>query len=314
VLLFFTLFEIIAVFGMGSLKAAFLVTILFLIHQAAESMLYFCLDINLEQETKIEGVTGSKRGMFLTIQNVAWVISPLAISTLVTAGHFSKVYFLSGAALIPLFLIAAFLFKGTKRTTNATSNILAILGSLSGKRDQVKIIGVQFILNFFYSWMIIYLPLLLSSEIGFGWDKIGVMFTIMLLPFLIFELPAGLLGDKKFGEKEILVLGFLIMFFATLVIPTISSPIFWLWALVLFGTRIGASLVEISSESYFFKHVKETDVGPISLFRMARPLSFILAPLIAIPVISFFSYSSSFYFLAFFTLLGLLFTPKVDTR
>jgi MFS family permease len=162
--------------------------------------------------------------------------------------------------------------------------------------------------------MIIYLPLLLSSEIGFGWDKIGVMFTIMLLPFLIFELPAGLLGDKKFGEKEILVLGFLIMFFATLVIPTISSPIFWLWALVLFGTRIGASLVEISSESYFFKHVKETDVGPISLFRMARPLSFILAPLIAIPVISFFSYSSSFYFLAFFTLLGLLFTPKVDTR
>jgi lipopolysaccharide export LptBFGC system permease protein LptF len=87
-----------------------------------------------------------------------------------------------------------------------------------------------------------------------------------------------------------------------------------MWALVLFATRIGASIVEVSNESYFFKHVKENDTALISLIRIARPLSFIVAPLFALPVIYFTSYSSSFYFLAFFVLLGLFFIPKVDTR
>lgn len=136
----------------------------------------------------------------------------------------------------------------------------------------------------------------------------------MLLPFLLFELPAGILSDKKIGEKEILVVGFVIMSVSTFIIPTLSAPIFWIWTVILFATRIGAALVEISSESYFFKHVKEEDTGLISLFRMTRPLSYVIAPLFALPVIYFFSYSTSFYFLALFVLLGLFFIPKVDTK
>ena len=136
----------------------------------------------------------------------------------------------------------------------------------------------------------------------------------MLIPYLLFEFPAGLLADKKIGEKEILVTGFLIMAMATFLIPFITLPIFGLWAAILFITRIGASMVEISSESYFFKHVKAEDTGLISLFRMARPLSFILAPLIAIPVLYFTSYGGSFLILAILTFSGLLFIPKKDTR
>ena len=84
--------------------------------------------------------------------------------------------------------------------------------------------------------------------------------------------------------------------------------------MVLFVSRIGASLVESASESYFFKHVKKEDAGLISLFRMVRPISYILVPLITIPRMLFFSYSTSFYFLALFTLSGLLFIPKRDTK
>lgn len=312
--LFFIIIETIAVLGMGSINAAILIILLFLLHQAAESALYFCLDVNMEQEIKQEGVTGGKRGIFLTVQNIAWIISPLALSALVTQGHFTKVYLLSGLALVPLFFITAIFFKNTKKADSRASNIFRALGSIKNGGDRARIIGTQFVLNFFYSWMMIYLPLLLSTELGFSWGEIGVMFTIMLLPFLLFEFPAGILGDKKVGEKEILITGFIIIFLSTLLVPSLKLPIFWLWALVLFCTRVGASLVEISSESYFFKHVKEEDTGLISLFRMARPLSLVVAPLIAIPIVSFFSYSTSFYFLAFFTLFGLLFIPKVDTK
>jgi MFS family permease len=116
------------------------------------------------------------------------------------------------------------------------------------------------------------------------------------------------------GEKEILIAGFIIMSLATFAIPLLSKPIFWIWAVVLFATRIGASLVEISSESYFFKHVKERDIGEISVFRMVRSFSYVLAPAIALPVVYFSSYSSSFFILALFTLSGLLFIPKKDTK
>jgi len=308
------LLEIFAVFGMGNFTLAYLIMFLFILHQAAESMLYFSLDVSLEHEIKAEGTTGSKRGIFLTVQNIAWVLSPLALSILAAKNDFRDIYFLSAAALVPLFLIAVFFYRHTKNTTVATSRIIPALRSLRRSFDEAKIIGAQFILQFYFSWMIIYLPLALSKEIGLGWDKIGLIFTIMLLPYLIFEIPAGLLEDKKLGEKELLVAGFVIMFLTTLAIPLIKVPSFWIWAIVLFATRVGASLVEISSETYFFKHIKEDDTGLISLFRMARPFSLIIAPLIAIPVIYYFSYLTSFYFLAFFVLIGLFFIPRVDTR
>jgi MFS family permease len=109
-----------------------------------------------------------------------------------------------------------------------------MISSLRQAGDTARSIGVQFVLNFFFAWMVIYLPLLLAKEIGFSWDKIGFIFTIMLLPFLLFELPAGILGDRKLGEKELLVFGFVVMFISTLAIPLLSVPAFWSWALLLF--------------------------------------------------------------------------------
>lgn len=314
ILLFFVALEMLAVFGLGVANLKFLIIALFIIHISVDSTLYLCLDVNLEKETKVEGTTGGKRGVFLTAQNIGWILSPLALIFLVTQDAFSRIYLLSAITLIPLFILIVLFFKNIKETGMSDSRIIPALRSLRGKSDQAKIILANFMLNFFYAWMVIYLPLLLSKEMGFSWPKIGAIFVIMLLPFLIFELPAGILSDKKIGEREILIVGFVIMFVSTFAIPLISSTGFLIWAAVLFATRIGASLVEISSETYFFKHVKEEDTGLISLFRMTRPLSYVIAPLFALPVIYFFSYSASFYFLAIFTLFGLFFIPKVDTK
>ncbi|MFH0804290.1 MAG: MFS transporter [Candidatus Zambryskibacteria bacterium] len=312
--LFFIALEILVIFGMGFLTSAWLIIFLFILQLAIASVLYFWLDLCLEQETKTENTTGNKRGGLLTFANMAWVISPLALAFLISQNNFSRVYFSAGAILILLLLVVSLSFKNIKRVSVAKTKIFSGFKLLWREKDQLRIALVQFVLNFFYSWMVIYMPLLLSKEMGFGWDKIGLMFTIMLLPFLLFQWPAGFLADKKLGEKEILVTGFIIMSLATLLIPFLSAPVFWIWAAVLFATRIGASLIEVASESYFFKHVKEEDVSEISIFRMVRSFSYVLAPLIAFPIIYFFSYSASFGFLGLFTLSGLFFIPKVDTK
>src|SRR3989344_1380469 len=312
--LLFIFLEIIAVVGIGSVQLALIVLALFILHQAAESILYFCLDVALEHETTIEDTTGEKRSIFFTVQNVAWVLSPLMIAFLVRGDNFSNVYLLSGLMLAPLFILVFFFFRNPTLVKARDSYIGQAIKILFRGGDTARIFTIQFLLNFFYAWMLIYLPLTLNTEIGFGWDTIGVLFTIMLLPFILFEIPAGFLADRTFGEKDLLIIGLIIMTVATAFIPFLHTASFLLWAILLFSTRIGASIVEISAETYFFKHVKDKDTGLISFFRMAHSIARVFPPLFALLVLHFPSYGFSFLFLALITLSGLLFIPKKDTR
>ncbi len=311
---FFILLEIFAVFGLGEVTLSYVIFLFFILHQLAESVLYLNLDVLLEKEIVTEGTTGGKRGIFLTAHNIAWVLAPLLLAFVSAQSDFKNIYFLSGLALLPLLFIAGAGFKNSRNIEVESTRIKNSLKEFMAGGDKTRIICAQYILQFYFAWMIIYLPLLLAKEIGFNWENIGLLLTIMLLPYLFLELPAGILADKKLGEKEILAAGFVIMSASTFLLPFIDFPIFGLWAGALFITRIGASMVEISSESYFFKHIKASETGLISLFRIARPASFILASVISIPVIYFFSYSMSFAFLGFIALFGLLFIPKVDTK
>ncbi len=315
----FILLELIAILGLGSINIGLFVMTLFVLHQASVFIISLCMDISLEAETEKENTTGRRRGMYLTAQNIAWIISPLIVSFLLGKGSpsfepstFSSVYFLSAIALAAFFFLVVAYFKNIRPTKNE-SNLFRTIKHF-GNNDTTRIFFVQLILNFYYAWMVVYLPLFLAIEVGFQWHSIALILTIMLLPFLLFELPAGFLADKKFGEKETLVIGFILIAIFTSVIAFVNIKSFALWATLLFLTRIGASLVEISSESFFFKHVTSSDTGQISLFRMTRPLSFIIAMPIAIPVLYFVSYGTSFLFLGLFALLGLLFIPKKDTK
>jgi hypothetical protein len=49
----------------------------------------------------------------------------------------------------------------------------------------------------------------------------------------------------------------------------------------MFTTRVGAALVEVTTESYFFKQTKSSDAQIISFFRVTRPLSYVFGAMIA---------------------------------
>ena len=127
----------------------------------------------------------------------------------------------------------------------------------------------------------------------------------MLIPFVLVDFPLGRLSDK-IGEKKILIAGFLVTIFFTLIIPFISIPAVWIWAIVLFGTRLGAATVEVMSESYFFKEIRERNADEISFFRNTYPISFVIAPLVAIPTLLFVpSFKYLFFVLGAITIIGL---------
>lgn len=52
-------------------------------------------------------------------------------------------------------------------------------------------------------------------------------------------------------------------------------------------TRIGASAVEVMTESYFYKHVGPQDIHIISFMRTIRAAAYIIGPIIGSLVLAF---------------------------
>jgi MFS family permease len=159
--------------------------------------------------------------------------------------------------------------------------------------------------------MVIFMPIYLHQYIGFSWTEISVIFSIMLLPFVLFEIPAGWLADKWCGEKEIMTIGLFVMGFALLCIPFIKSPDLMVWAIILFFSRVGASIVEIACESYFFKHVDKRDTGLISIFRLSGPVAYIIGPTLGAFSLALFPYPAVFLILSILVLGGMAISSKL---
>jgi len=135
------------------------------------------------------------------------------------------------------------------------------------------------------------------------------------LPFIIFQFPLGKLADKKWGEKEILSCGIIVLSLATVMLSFFNTPIFWIWAIILFLTRVGASAIEIASESYFFKQINVQDIDVMSFFRITNPLAYSIAPLMAFLTLSFLDFQYIFLVLGIIMLFSLKYSLTLkDTQ
>jgi len=173
----------------------------------------------------------------------------------------------------------------------------------------------QFLLQIFYTWAIIYIPLFLATVVGFDWETISKIIAVGLLAFVIFEYPTGVLADKLIGEKEMMALGFVVLAIASASIYAMSSSSIATWMSVMFFSRFGASLVEVTTESYFFKQVKGRDSNLISLFRLTRPLGILVGTLVASISLFFVPFNLAFIVLALLMVLGAFSTLRLtDSR
>jgi len=128
-------------------------------------------------------------------------------------------------------------------------------------------------------------------------------------------MPVGRLADTKFGEKEFLTFGFIFMAITVSILPLITSTNFWVWTLALFATRIGASIVEIMTETYFFKKIDGTDAHILSVFRNNKSIAWIIGPFIASVFLVFFDLKDIFLALGLIMLLGLKYSLTIkDTK
>jgi MFS family permease len=266
--------EIIATIGLALGLSALSVGLFFILRGSILMLIYYSLDIFLE-EVSDDKKTGGIRGSYLTVTNIAIASAPLLVAALALGNEYSKLFWISALVLIPALFIAMFSFHNKpvhkKHTAPHSLPFRLFWKSLNVRRVSLA----SWVLEMFFVFMVIYMPIYLHEVIGFEWSQIGVAFTIMLLPFVMFDWPVGKMADNLYGEKEIMSIGFFIMGLSVLTMLFLGNNIF-IWTAVLFLSRVGASFVETTTESYFFKHVDSRDTGFISLYRLTRPLAIIV--------------------------------------
>ena len=246
---------------------------------ALNTLIVFSLDEILEIFSK-NSTTGKIRGVYLALGSSAWILSQLAFG--LSLGNFplKTIYAVSFVTMILLFLLSLFGLKDTSDPKYDKINSFKYIRQFFKNKNLFRAYGLTLLLQLFYCWMVIYTPIYLSAHLGFSWKEIGFIFAIMLLPFSILPFSLGKYSDK-IGERKMLIFGFLIAGIATLGLFFIQKNEIWVWALVLFLTRIGAATIETMADTYFFKHIKPENEEFVGVYRSAPPVAYVIGPLIA---------------------------------
>lgn len=273
-------------------QEAFFVIFTIILYQISSSLSFVFIDYYVEKYS-LDGSTGDTKGLQWTLKNLTFLFGPIIAGFILSKLGFDFIFGLSALMIIPPMILFIKSFKNIKitKTRTVSINMKKIL-----KNDSIfRISIVSFLLNLFYCWMAIYIPIYMNKDLNLNWDMIGIIIGIILIPFVIIQYPAGKIADKWLGEKELLITGFIVMSVSTFLLFFTKNII--VFTLLLFTTRIGASMVEIMREVYLYKKVSTKNIDLISFYKTMSPSAYIVGPILASIILTFFEIKSLFLFL-----------------
>ncbi len=268
------------------------------------------LDIILEGISS-DSSTGSVRGLHLTIVNTGFLVAPLLSISILNRFGFDGVFFLLCVGYAVITAASLVLFRDINRFSDGEIRVKGTFVKMLKQPNLFRIYHISLAMEFFYAIAIVYTPLYLQS-LGIGLEDIGLIFTVMLLPFVLLQYPLGTLADKRYGEKELLIIGLVVSGIATLGIGLYSSPSVLFWMALLFLSRVGIATIEVLRDSYFYKQIDGREMDTIAFFRTARPAANIFAAVIASLFLTVFPMPALFVLAALVLFSGIVSAAKLD--
>ena len=305
-----TAVAIIVLAGLAWFQSPALIILVFLIYAVMSRLLYYNFDLLLEHFSK-DSITGRIRGAYLSAISLAFLAGPVAAGFILDENNYSRLYMLAALLLLITLPILIHSFRNYKDPVYKHTLFWKTIKNIYKRANMRRLFSAYILLHFFYAWMVIYTPIYLHEHIGLTWSTIGIVFTIMLLPFVLFEYPLGKIADTKLGEKELMAIGFVILAVTTATLTFITSNTWWVWAIALFATRVGASMVQSMGQIYFFKKTDDTDSELLGFFQMTGPMAFVIAPLVASLALTLVDFRFLYLILGALMLLGIPFAMKL---
>jgi len=257
--------EIIVILLFGHTENIYLLPLFFIVHFILQVLLNISLNVFIESFSAHAKI-GSIRGLYLSTFNLGILVSPLIAGFILSISSFSTLYTVSALVLLPYLY---FLFKYLNHIKEPAYHEINLLDAarkvFKNKNLRAALIG-EFAVQSFYAVMIIYSPLYLVSLGVPLTSYLGIILPLALLPLVLLPYELGYLADKKFGEKEMLIIGMLILVVTSFLCVIVQTNDIRIWALILIVSRIGASFVETMSFSYYFKKVDAEDPSLTALF------------------------------------------------
>lgn len=295
--LVFAIAEMIALFALAAAPGAVAGALLIIVAVALQPFISYELDLLLEATAASKDTIGRVRTVFLTAWNFGALAAPLLLGALLADSNAYGRVFIAAAAMLVPFVVLFAARSLPKGTPPKLSHMQDTLVCMSHDRDLVAVTFAHFLLYLFLIWAPLYAPIYLHTVLGIPWSSLGWIFSVMLIPYVLIEYPAGWVADRLLGDKELMLAGFLIAgtSLASLSFLSPASPLM-LILLILVVSRVGAALIESMTEGHFFRRVSEQDINSMSVFRGIWPLANIVGP-VAGSLILFFGNFQLFFML-----------------
>ncbi len=288
---------------------------LLMVHLTLVTLIFFNIDVFMEEHIgNDEKLTGSRRGLLLALVSAIGAISPFITSEFITFGNgsFTYAYLASALSLIPIIGLLLWYFRDFQDPPYNDLKALQAIRSFWSKKSIRAVFIAHFVLQMFFMFMVVFTPIYLIRDIGLSWMEFGIVMLIGQLAYVLLEYPIGVVADRYIGEKEMMALGLLIMAVSTAWISFLTLPSLFLWSLVMFVTRVGASFVEVTTEVYFFKKTTSSDAQIISFFRVTRPLAYIAGAVIASLSLLYLPFNLLFVVIAFLMIPAMFVTLDIE--
>ncbi|MDP2629027.1 MAG: MFS transporter [Nanoarchaeota archaeon] len=276
------------------LKNIYLIIILGILISVVVSLRITSFGLIVSDKSKKRELSKNE-GLVYTFSNLAWVIGPLI------AGFVSSKYGLNMVFAVAalFFLISIILFRNFRVIDNRVEkkvdgNLLKVLFDFFKNKNRVFCYILSGGVNFWWALIYIYVPILIVDS-GYSSSEVGYFLFAAVFPLLSFEYFFGKIAGRT-GFKKIFFMGYLIMGILGILCFFTDSLFFILAFLVL--ASVGASMVESTTEAYFFDIVpakqKDKYYGP---YNTTIDVNYTIASFLGAVILSFLAFK--FVFLLF---------------
>ena len=154
----FLIINMISLVGLITSDNPYIIGSSFVLFTTTNTLIYFCIDIFIEHFGNPETV-GKTRGLYLTILNIAWMVSPLISVFLITKeGGYKSIFILAFIMVLIMTIGLLFSVRTFKDKTYTKTPFLETFKYLRKNKHIFAIMLINFLLQFFFAWMIVYTP------------------------------------------------------------------------------------------------------------------------------------------------------------
>lgn len=186
----------------------------------------FFMNLYLEEFSDYKK-TGNTRSIFLIIFNLGVIISIFVGKLIESNLGINALFLISALINLPVFSLLRKYYKSVREPVFKESNLFSAFFRILKNKDLSIIIFSALCLESFYVIMNVYFPIYILNQIGVSsWLYFAVILPIAILPYLILPHWTGVLAEKKYGEKEMLIISIILLITLFIFIPVINTTSF----------------------------------------------------------------------------------------